>query len=298
MFHRVKSEPQKNEQGSQLQNAVSDDAQPEESPKETHEVVETQTAPEAPVEESREDSVEAEAAESAEATENTESTENTHTEDTQEETNSMSDNTEQQDNTQETQAPAQASYQPAPRMPQQSYATQPNFQRGGYNSTVPEQEEEIVEDGENRSLTISRGITMSGEIEACDHLVVEGTVEAALKGARVLDIAESGTFYGTVDIEEATVAGRFEGDLTVAGRLTVRAGGIITGSFAYGELEVEAGAIIDGRLTPISALQQQGKKPSSEQGKTVVARKNASTAKKENPAPANSEGGLFSSKTA
>ena len=68
-----------------------------------------------------------------------------------------------------------------------------------------------------RRLVIGQGITMSGEIEACDYLLVEGTLEAALKGAKVLEIASTGTFYGAVEIEEATVAGRFEGELTVKG---------------------------------------------------------------------------------
>lgn len=56
-------------------------------------------------------------------------------------------------------------------------------------------------------------------------LIVEGTVEAALKGASSLEIAETGMFYGTVEISEATIAGKFEGDLTVNGRLTVRSSG-------------------------------------------------------------------------
>jgi len=109
----------------------------------------------------------------------------------------------------------------------------------------------------DRTLTIGAGITMSGEIESCDNLIVEGTVEAALKGARNLDIAESGTFYGTVEIESAVIAGRFEGDLTVTGRLTLRSGAMITGAITYGELEIEAGAIIDGRMTPVLNTPQQ-----------------------------------------
>lgn len=109
-----------------------------------------------------------------------------------------------------------------------------------------------------RKLLIGPGITLSGEIEACEHLVVEGTVEAALKGASVLEIAESGAFYGTVEIDEATVAGRFEGDLTVKGRLTIRSGGSITGAIAYKELAVEAGATLDGKVTPLDAKSAQG----------------------------------------
>lgn len=104
-----------------------------------------------------------------------------------------------------------------------------------------------------RKLYIGQGITLSGEIESCDHLVVEGTVEAALKGASVLEIAEAGAYFGTVDIDEATIAGRFEGDLTVRGRLTVKASGSITGSITYKELAVEAGATMDGKLSPLDA---------------------------------------------
>ena len=108
-------------------------------------------------------------------------------------------------------------------------------------------------DPKARRLVIGHGITMSGEIESCDLLVVEGTVEAALKGASVLEISESGMFYGTVEINEATIAGKFEGDLTVNGRLTVRSTGSITGAIAYKELAVEAGATIDGKITPLGA---------------------------------------------
>jgi len=106
---------------------------------------------------------------------------------------------------------------------------------------------------EERRLVIGKGISVSGEIESCDILIVEGTIEAALKGAKVLEISETGTFYGTVEINEATVAGRFEGDLTVNGRLTVSSGGIITGSIAYKELEIQAGALIEGQITPLRA---------------------------------------------
>ena len=104
--------------------------------------------------------------------------------------------------------------------------------------------------GSGRKLIIGEGITMSGEIEHCDHLIVEGTVQATLKDAKLLDISEAGVFYGTVDIEEATIAGRFEGDIHVAGRLTVKSTGVITGSIRYKELAIEAGATLDGTLSP------------------------------------------------
>ncbi|MFK7839086.1 MAG: polymer-forming cytoskeletal protein [Bdellovibrionales bacterium] len=146
----------------------------------------------------------------------------------------------------------------------------------------------------DRRLTIGAGITMSGEIEACDYLLVEGTVEAALKGASVLDIAETGVFYGTVEIEDATIAGRFEGDITAQGRLVLREGATVTGTIAYKELEIEAGAIIDGKLTPLSGVSASANPaPSATKKDTKVATKTQKAAEKK-PEAANNDGGLFS----
>ncbi|MGZ9097251.1 MAG: bactofilin family protein [Micavibrio sp.] len=148
-----------------------------------------------------------------------------------------------------------------PRMPGAfpgtSYANAPAA--GGYQA-------QPAKAPEGRRLVVGEGISLSGEIEACDTLIVEGTIEAALKGAKVLEIAETGVFYGTVEIEEATVAGRFEGDLTVNGRLTIRASGSITGAIAYKELAVEAGAVLDGKVTPLSGKVEKKSDGSRSQG--------------------------------
>lgn len=144
----------------------------------------------------------------------------------------------------------------------------------GYGVRPQQTEQQNAAQSSDRRLTIGAGITLSGEIESCDYLLVEGTVEAALKGANVLDIAESGVFYGTVEIGEANIAGRFEGDISVQGRLTISATGTVTGSISYKELEIEAGAVIDGRVTPLSAVASAAKKPSAakpKQGKDARA---------------------------
>lgn len=145
------------------------------------------------------------------------------------------------------------------------------------NTSVPQSESRT----NGRKLVVGQGINMSGEIDSCDYLIVEGKVEAALKGASVMDIAESGIFYGTVEIEEATIAGNFEGDLTVKGRLTIRATGSITGAISYGELAVEAGATLDGKLNPLKGSNRSGQsKPSSSSASKKVEEK--TTAKKSN----------------
>ena len=134
-------------------------------------------------------------------------------------------------------------------------------------------------------LVIGKGINFSGQIESCDSLIVQGTVEAALKGARSLEIAQSGTFYGSIEISEAVIAGRFEGDLSVDGLLKVLSTGAITGSISYKSLEVESGALIEGKICPItSQAAVQTKKPAKKS-----ASKKAETAPRVQKAPANAQ---------
>jgi cytoskeletal protein CcmA (bactofilin family) len=99
---------------------------------------------------------------------------------------------------------------------------------------------------DSRRLTVGREIVLSGDITACEVLVVEGRVDAKLKNCQAIEITPSGVFKGEAEIEEADISGSFDGALTVRGRLTVRNGGRIQGSVRYGQLEVEAGGEING----------------------------------------------------
>ncbi len=102
-----------------------------------------------------------------------------------------------------------------------------------------------------RQLFVGREIEMAGEISTCDELVVEGRVEARVAEGKSLQIAECGEVKGNVTIDQADIAGLFEGELTVQGRLTVRSTGRIRGTVAYADLAVEAGGKIRGELRDI-----------------------------------------------
>ncbi len=106
---------------------------------------------------------------------------------------------------------------------------------------------------EQRRLTVGRDISLSGEIGSCDVLIVEGTVEAKLREGRSIEVANGGLFKGSVEIDEADIGGRFEGDIAVRGRLTVRSTGRITGSIKYGEISVEAGGQLSGDIQMYAA---------------------------------------------
>jgi cytoskeletal protein CcmA (bactofilin family) len=99
-----------------------------------------------------------------------------------------------------------------------------------------------------RTLIVGREISLSGEINSCNKLVVEGSVEANLQNCRDVDISETGLFKGSASIDEAEVRGRFEGNLTVRKRLLIRATGKVTGTIRYGQIEVECGGQISGDI--------------------------------------------------
>ncbi len=103
-------------------------------------------------------------------------------------------------------------------------------------------------DSEMRRLIVGREISLTGEITACERLVVEGTVEANLNNCREIEISEAGLMKGTASIEEAEIRGRYEGSLTVRKRLLIRATGKVTGTVRYGQLEVEAGGQLSGDI--------------------------------------------------
>jgi cytoskeletal protein CcmA (bactofilin family) len=99
-----------------------------------------------------------------------------------------------------------------------------------------------------RRLVVGRDISLAGEIASCDVLVVEGSVEAKLRDGHSIEVAETGLFKGSVEIDDADIGGRFEGDIVVRNRLRVRSTGRIIGSIVYGELEVENGGRLVGSI--------------------------------------------------
>jgi len=105
---------------------------------------------------------------------------------------------------------------------------------------------------DSRKLVVGRGIALSGEIRACDRLIVEGQVEATLSDSRSIEISASGVFKGKAQIEEAEISGRFDGELVVSRKLVIHATGRVVGNIRYGEIEIARGGIISGQIDVIA----------------------------------------------
>jgi cytoskeletal protein CcmA (bactofilin family) len=97
-------------------------------------------------------------------------------------------------------------------------------------------------------LTVGPNIKLKGvEITDCDTLVVEGAVEATMD-SRVIQIAESGSFTGSAEIDIAEIRGVFSGTLTVRQKLMIYATGKVKGKIRYGKVVIEEGGQLSGEI--------------------------------------------------
>jgi cytoskeletal protein CcmA (bactofilin family) len=130
----------------------------------------------------------------------------------------------------------------------------PAFLRSNLSPAVPDRpsaqstKPPTAEPIEPRSLFVGPDISLSGEINACERLVVEGSIQANLRDCQSMIIRGTGSFNGSATIEDAEVYGRFEGDLVAHKRLLIRTGGLVCGTITYGQIEIEIGGKISGSV--------------------------------------------------
>lgn len=111
----------------------------------------------------------------------------------------------------------------------------------------------VAAEAKGSKLIVGPDIKLKGaEITDCDTLVVEGRVEASMD-SRVIQIAENGSFHGTVGIDVAEIRGRFDGELTARKQLVIHATGRVSGKIRYGSIIVEQGAELAGDIGTLAS---------------------------------------------
>jgi len=126
-------------------------------------------------------------------------------------------------------------------------------------------------DTEAKKLIVGREIALSGEIRACDLLVVEGRVEAVLSDSRAIEVSSTGVFKGKAQIESAEISGVFEGELVTREKLIIHATGRVYGNIRYGQIEIARGGIIAGQIDILTggATDQAAHMPLAEDSHTA-----------------------------
>lgn len=97
------------------------------------------------------------------------------------------------------------------------------------------------------NLFVGPGLTLKGDIGACNRVDVQGSIDATVE-AHELYIAKGGKVVGTVEVDRALIEGSFEGTLIVNGCLHINQTGHAAGSISYREIDVEKGGRMIGDI--------------------------------------------------
>ncbi|WP_200306043.1 bactofilin family protein, partial [Paracraurococcus ruber] len=120
---------------------------------------------------------------------------------------------------------------------------------------VPARPAARAEATERRTLVVGRGISLQGTVADAERLVVEGTVESQMIQASELFVAQAGVFKGEMQVEDAEIAGLFDGTITARNSLVIRASGKVTGVARCRKLSVEEGGQVSGRMEMLTDAQ-------------------------------------------
>jgi len=137
-----------------------------------------------------------------------------------------------------------------------SESNSPSRPRGELKPSTPNNASDKPK-ASRRILTVGNDILLKGEISTCDRLLIEGKVDAKISDVHTVEIAETGSFKGQAEVEDAEISGSFEGDLIVRNRLVIYATGKVSGNITYGEIEIERGGQITGAIKTMSGAGSQ-----------------------------------------
>ena len=97
--------------------------------------------------------------------------------------------------------------------------------------------------------TISKGLTIKGEISGSESLFIDGKVEGSinLPGNRVT-VGRNGQVAASVTAREIVILGKVRGNVSATDRVDIRAEGALTGDVAAARISIEDGAFFKGGI--------------------------------------------------
>lgn len=97
--------------------------------------------------------------------------------------------------------------------------------------------------------SISKGLSIKGEITGSESLFIDGKVEGSinLNGNRVT-VGRNGQVAASITAREVVVLGKVRGNVTASDRVDIRAEGALTGDVAAARISIEDGAFFKGGI--------------------------------------------------
>lgn len=94
----------------------------------------------------------------------------------------------------------------------------------------------------NQQNRITEGTNITGDIVAKSGMRIDGTVQGNVKTPSKVVLGETGVIKGVLECDNADIEGKFSGQMTISGTLTLRATAQVDGDVVVGKLAIEPGA--------------------------------------------------------
>lgn len=104
---------------------------------------------------------------------------------------------------------------------------------------------------------LGKSATLNGDLEFSGGLHLDGRVNGNVRSnasdGGALSVSESGFIEGTVEVTNIVMNGTVNGDMHARERLVLGGKARVNGNVHYGVIEMAPGAVITGKLIPLSA---------------------------------------------
>jgi len=94
---------------------------------------------------------------------------------------------------------------------------------------------------------ISEKSSLEGKLRMSGNVIIQGSFKGSII-SRTLEIFKDGKAFGSIEAENVTIAGYFEGEIACSALLTIAKTGAVRGRVAYGALSVELGGQLDAEV--------------------------------------------------
>lgn len=103
---------------------------------------------------------------------------------------------------------------------------------------------------------ISEKSSFEGQLETPGDLTILGSFTGSIKSS-TLEISKDGKAVGSVEAENVTIAGHFEGEIACYSLLTIAKTATVRGRVAYGTLSVEPGGLLDVEIFQLESTDKK-----------------------------------------
>jgi len=125
-------------------------------------------------------------------------------------------------------------------------------------SVQPQKQNSSIKDPEHPETVIGEHVSLKGELSFQEVLRIDGYFEGELVSEGKLIVGPTGTIKANIDLKEAFISGKVEGNITVKERLVLRGRAEVQGNITAGILSVDEGVSINGHVEVTGSLIHEG----------------------------------------